>query len=245
LRARYYDASTGRFLSEDPAKSASLLLYLFTAGNPIRYADITGLAPTWACVGDTWTKAETTTWMFDVSPEQGLYLLAVAGLILGGVALSAVFIESAAASMGATGAATLASEFATLAGAGGEVVTWTAVMVKAGTALKGEHGVSGWDAVVDVGLAVGLPRVLGSAKANLMAKATRTGDTVKAIEALATVEYWGNDCLTDLQALQARLTDLYGPDVALAVIVSIACAIPDLATVGQGTQDQESTDYAK
>lgn len=117
LRARYYDASIGRFLSEDPAKSASLLLYLFAAGNPIRYADITGLAPTWACVGNTWTNEETTTWMLSLTPEQGLMLLGAIALVILGVEVVAGIVCVAAAGAGATATAAGASAVLTDAAA--------------------------------------------------------------------------------------------------------------------------------
>ncbi|HEX3044270.1 MAG TPA: polymorphic toxin-type HINT domain-containing protein [Bacillota bacterium] len=41
--ARYYDAETGRFISEDPAKEG-LNWYVYCANNPLKFADPTGLA---------------------------------------------------------------------------------------------------------------------------------------------------------------------------------------------------------
>jgi RHS repeat-associated protein len=44
MRARWYDASMGRFLSEDPKWDKNL--YLYSNNNPIMKKDITGLSPT-------------------------------------------------------------------------------------------------------------------------------------------------------------------------------------------------------
>jgi len=44
MRARYYDPSTGRFISEDPAGlDAGVNLYAYVAGNPISRVDSSGL----------------------------------------------------------------------------------------------------------------------------------------------------------------------------------------------------------
>ncbi len=45
LRARYYDPSVGRFTRQDPAKDG-LNWYIYTANNPIRFIDPSGLIPT-------------------------------------------------------------------------------------------------------------------------------------------------------------------------------------------------------
>ncbi|MDO5398909.1 MAG: RHS repeat-associated core domain-containing protein [bacterium] len=44
LRARYYDSSTGRFISEDPIKDG-LNWYSYCNGNPVMFSDPSGLAP--------------------------------------------------------------------------------------------------------------------------------------------------------------------------------------------------------
>jgi RHS repeat-associated protein len=49
IRARYYDGSTMRFLSRDPRMSASpreVNPYAYAMGNPMRFHDVTGAAPT-------------------------------------------------------------------------------------------------------------------------------------------------------------------------------------------------------
>lgn len=45
-RARYYDSSYGRFLSEDPLPDGSAL-YVYVANSPTRFVDPSGLAPQW------------------------------------------------------------------------------------------------------------------------------------------------------------------------------------------------------
>ena|GEM_PF-2106962 len=43
MRARYYDADVGRFISEDPAGFVDgTNLYAYVGGNPIKYVDPTG-----------------------------------------------------------------------------------------------------------------------------------------------------------------------------------------------------------
>jgi RHS repeat-associated protein len=45
-RARYYDTSTGRFLSEDPLRfDVGTDFYIYTANNPLRFKDPKGLSP--------------------------------------------------------------------------------------------------------------------------------------------------------------------------------------------------------
>ena len=44
LRARYYDTETGRFINEDPIRDG-LNWYVYCNGNPIKYADPSGLGP--------------------------------------------------------------------------------------------------------------------------------------------------------------------------------------------------------
>jgi hypothetical protein len=49
-RARYYDPTTGRFLSEDPVGfSAGVDFYRYVANNPVLYSDPLGLGPANAC----------------------------------------------------------------------------------------------------------------------------------------------------------------------------------------------------
>lgn len=48
MRARYYDSSIGRFLSEDPIWSQNL--YTYAGNNPIGYNDYTGNEPNWCPV---------------------------------------------------------------------------------------------------------------------------------------------------------------------------------------------------
>jgi RHS repeat-associated protein len=43
LRARYYDPTTGQFLTVDPAAAATGTRYAYTGGNPITRADLLGL----------------------------------------------------------------------------------------------------------------------------------------------------------------------------------------------------------
>ena len=52
-RARYYNPSTGRFLSEDPIgfRGGDTNLYRYVKNNPIRYTDPSGTNP-WAVVGE-------------------------------------------------------------------------------------------------------------------------------------------------------------------------------------------------
>ena len=52
LRARYYDANVGRFLTEDTyrgdtANPGSLNLYTYVENNPLSYADPSGHIPEW------------------------------------------------------------------------------------------------------------------------------------------------------------------------------------------------------
>jgi RHS repeat-associated protein len=43
LRARYYDPATAQFVSVDPLRDGTLLLYGYTAGNPLQFVDPLGL----------------------------------------------------------------------------------------------------------------------------------------------------------------------------------------------------------
>jgi RHS repeat-associated protein len=55
-RARYYDPSSARFISEDPINLAGgINMYAFVGGNPVRYVDPSGLA-----FGDYWDIRATT-----------------------------------------------------------------------------------------------------------------------------------------------------------------------------------------
>jgi RHS repeat-associated protein len=45
LRARYYDSTTGQFLSVDPMVDSTLSPYAYVAGNPLNGSDPTGLSP--------------------------------------------------------------------------------------------------------------------------------------------------------------------------------------------------------
>jgi len=57
MRARYYDAGLGRFISEDPIGLAGgLNPYLFVEGDPVNYADPLGLAPCRADAGPGWVS---------------------------------------------------------------------------------------------------------------------------------------------------------------------------------------------
>ena len=52
LRARYYDPSTAAFLTRDPLEATTALPYGYTEGNPLQYADPTGL-----CGAEAWVKS--------------------------------------------------------------------------------------------------------------------------------------------------------------------------------------------
>ena len=53
LRARYYDAGTGQFVSQDPLLAATLQPYSYAAGNPLNNTDPAGLCwPSWACTAE-------------------------------------------------------------------------------------------------------------------------------------------------------------------------------------------------
>jgi len=61
LRARYYDPSTGRFLSKDPAggKLSSPVTqnkYTYAGNNPVNAGDPTGLSTVTYAMMDTWVK---------------------------------------------------------------------------------------------------------------------------------------------------------------------------------------------
>ncbi|WP_028972643.1 RHS repeat domain-containing protein [Spirochaeta cellobiosiphila] len=61
FNARWYDAQAGRFITEDPARDGSNW-YLYTANNPLRYIDPTGLTRKKADDGGTGTTEEKSTW---------------------------------------------------------------------------------------------------------------------------------------------------------------------------------------
>jgi RHS repeat-associated protein len=50
LRARYYDSSTGQFISVDPAVKSTRAPYRYTAGNPLKQTDTSGLVTGGLCV---------------------------------------------------------------------------------------------------------------------------------------------------------------------------------------------------
>jgi len=87
LRARYYDANVGRFLTEDTyrgdtANPGSLNLYTYVANNPLRYADPSGHMPEWVNetidavnpLSDIMTLADPCASMFD----KGLAVVSIA-----------------------------------------------------------------------------------------------------------------------------------------------------------------------
>jgi len=87
LRARYYDANVGRFLTEDTyrgdtANPGSLNLYTYVANNPLSYADPSGHIPEWVNetidavnpLSDIMTLADPCASMFD----KGLAVVSIA-----------------------------------------------------------------------------------------------------------------------------------------------------------------------
>jgi RHS repeat-associated protein len=54
LRARYYDSSTGQFLTRDPAGLLTRSAYGYVHGNPINRIDPSGLFPGEGILGDAW-----------------------------------------------------------------------------------------------------------------------------------------------------------------------------------------------
>jgi RHS repeat-associated protein len=97
LRARWYEPTTGAFLTRDPVEQATNEAYSYASGNPYLYTDPLGL---WSWNPTEWTSAELST----VSTMIGLVALALsiaafgpAALVVGGIA--------AAVSLGSAGAA--------------------------------------------------------------------------------------------------------------------------------------------
>lgn len=71
MRARYYDATVGRFVSEDPAgfEGGSLNLYVCVANNPIIFIDPLGLCGTLAGAGAYVMIGNTDYQWWDSHPE--------------------------------------------------------------------------------------------------------------------------------------------------------------------------------
>jgi len=86
MRARYYDAQTGQFISRDPMTWATGHPYGYANGNPINFTDPTGLLS----LGDIWNFLST--W------AEPLGALASAGaIIFGAIVPLAVFFEATSA----------------------------------------------------------------------------------------------------------------------------------------------------
>lgn len=96
-RARYYDPSTGRFLSEDPIQFVGgLNFYRYTRNSPTNFRDALGLCPT-TCR----TEA--------IETAVGAALLDGIGLLPGGEAVAAAADDAEALSQGFEFAANLGS----------------------------------------------------------------------------------------------------------------------------------------
>jgi RHS repeat-associated protein len=154
LRARYYDPSTGQFLTRDPVTSATHTPYGFAADNPLAFQDPRGLF--------SWSHA-----------------LKVAAIVVGVVGISAA---ACAVTLGAACAAELAVGGASLTVTGAAVATTTTVvgygLDAASTALDCRNGQSHSTACREDEAGIALDVVTGGAGRLLHSVAGDTYDLV-------------------------------------------------------------------
>jgi len=128
MRARYYDAQVGRFISEDPIGFAGgLNLYAYVGGNPVNVVDPSGLCP-W-CVGAVigGTANALSTYFGGGSAEEVATAFGVGALT------GAVFVATGGAAGGSLGA-WMATGAATGAITGGGTAIANGHLSEAGTA---------------------------------------------------------------------------------------------------------------
>ena len=214
--ARWYDADTGRFISEDPARDGANR-YVYTANNPLKFVDPSGMIANWvlggiaggvlsAAIDIAAQKMEATVRGEDFKLDTSRTVAAAAGGAVTGAITSGVSVGATLLSKSAGKAAMIAGS--TIAGATGSAVSSTLNNAIDGAPLG--------EGVLDDSVAGATGGLLGGSLARVSSASATASKSVR--EAIEGVSNNGSIVVSGAKQVLEALRDAIATSVADEII---------------------------